>query len=168
MNLPRIEIFAEDNIETFARKLSGTDAQANPSDSKQGVELTDPEQDIVAFGDSDKSSLSNDLIDDLSKLGIADNDRGEIFTRRWKPERIQDFDIERARPALGNDMMIHPDYAPALAARLDALIAEFVRLRNQLLNTFDSPVTLQKTLKMLFAQPVTGSSCPRCGPWRQD
>ena len=95
MNLPRIEIFAEDNIETFARKLSGTDAHANPSDSEQGVELADPEQDIVGFADPDKSSLSNDLIGDLSKLAIADNDRGEIFTRRWKPERIQDFDIER-------------------------------------------------------------------------
>ena len=68
MNLPRIEIFAEDNIETFARKLSGTDAQANPSDSEQSVGLTDPEQDIVAFADSDKSSLSNYLMGDSSIL----------------------------------------------------------------------------------------------------
>jgi hypothetical protein len=83
MNLPRIEIFAEDNIETFACKLSGTDAQANPSDSEQGVGLTDPEQDIVAFVDSDKSSLSNYLMGDSSILEIADNDRAEIFTRRW-------------------------------------------------------------------------------------
>ena len=140
MNLPRIEIFGDDDIETFAGKLelraTATDA---PSANEEPVDLADP----IGF-DVDEPERPEDV-------APASEDRraAEIF------QRMAADDL----PVIGErDVAVHPEYARRLAARLDLLIGEFVRLQTQLLNALQAPLTLQKKLTMLFALPVTGRS----------
>jgi len=53
-------------------------------------------------------------------------------------------------------MPIRPDYARVLAARIDALVGEFVRLQNQLLKELQGPASLQSKMAAMFALPITG------------
>ena len=140
MNLPRIEIFGDDDTETFAAKVSPA-----PNGEPRS-------------GSADRNSVGFD-VEAAPPLAAAEPRAAVAPARAPRRDTVGEvvgFDLAPVPPAQGLDMPIHPDYAKQLAARLDALIGEFVRLQSQLLGTLQSPLTLQKRLTMLFGQPITG------------
>jgi peptidoglycan/xylan/chitin deacetylase (PgdA/CDA1 family) len=131
------------------------------------------------------STLEDDPLE-LSRIEIEGGDDVEAFARRLKGEVTQasaaepgpkpepapaaaqvGFHASAAPDAQGTMMPIHPEYAHQLASRLDALVGEFVRLQNKLLNDAKSPPTLQKKLANLFALPVTGKVSRTVGPGQE-
>ena len=115
------------------------------------------------------SPLNDDPLN-LARIEIEASDDIDAFARKLDAEaaEVESDTAEEtaASPEFGSfenngapeggAMPIHPDYAHQLASRLDALVGEFVKLQNQLLNDSKSPLTLQKKLAALFALPVTG------------
>jgi len=118
------------------------------------------------------STLADDLLN-LPRIEICHDDGIDEFAsklqRRATPvstvtnepkevtgTQLVGFRDEQIREARGNNNPVHPDYAQALARRLDALVGEFVMLQTQLLKCLGSPVTLQQRLTALFSQPITG------------
>jgi hypothetical protein len=168
--LPRIEMCGSDDIAAFAAKLRRGGARAaGPREARRGV----AEPDIVGFEaaapapaaalDSAAAARKGGGFGGGTAFVASDVAPREAPSpaiaagRKLPPTGIAaqaiGFD---GMPARGNDRPTHPGYARALAARLDALIGEFVSLQTRLLNALDAPVTLQKRLTTLFAQPVTG------------
>jgi peptidoglycan/xylan/chitin deacetylase (PgdA/CDA1 family) len=140
MNLPRIEIFGDDDIDTFAAKL-GPPGAATAADADEGCgEFAEP----IGF-DLEVAQAQPPPDPRPSRTARNGRERPQTATHA-----IASLD--------GGDTAIHPDYAGQLAARLDALIGEFVKLQSRLLAAVGSPPTLQKKLTMLFAQPITGRS----------
>lgn len=106
----------------------------------------------------------------LPRIEVLGNDSLETFVSKVvgaqssppSPARALRKDLsmkpasEGRADGLGLDMPIRPDFARALAARLDNLVGEFVRMQNQLLNELKAPASLQGKLAGLFALPVTG------------
>lgn len=139
MNLPRIEVFGDDDLETFAGKV----LPAVRGEPQRAV----PGSDSVGF-DPPPARAAGPRPAAFAAVAA---------TRRKDAEaEVVGFDLVPAAPTPGSDMPIHPDYAKQLAARLDALVGEFVKLQSQLLGSLQSPLTLQKRLTMMFAQPITG------------
>jgi peptidoglycan/xylan/chitin deacetylase (PgdA/CDA1 family)/SAM-dependent methyltransferase len=165
MNLPRIEIFGDDDVATFARKLEYNAAPSVATVARRNADLVDdspPEVGFVTAGPPPDPAASGSSTSALSDV------RGTVAVAATAPAmgsptalrsaltaaaEIVGFDIA---PARGIDRSIHPDYLLSLSARLDVLIGEFVKLQTQLLNCLSAPVSLQRQLTMLFAQPVTG------------
>src|SRR5262249_55934291 len=121
-----------------------------------------------------RSTLANDPMN-LPRIEICNDDtieqfahklerRAEPVTTKTKlnhelaPDTPVGFRAEEIRSVRPNIEPVHPDYVQALARRLDALVGEFVMLQTQLLKLANSPITLQKRLTTLFAQPVTGKT----------
>ena len=142
MNLPRIEIFGDDDIETFAAKLAPGRRGEPPAPDY------DPQS--VGFAAAGMPPPRPAEPRAAAMAGLA------AFLPSTPETEVVGFASPPASLPQGIDMPIHPDYAKQLAARLDALIGEFVRLQSQLLGNLQSPLTLQKRLTMLFGQPITG------------
>jgi peptidoglycan/xylan/chitin deacetylase (PgdA/CDA1 family) len=113
LNLPRIEIFPDDDLTKFAAKITSIRPRVN----------------------------------------------------EWVPMRgATRASREFAQPhpnSAGAPMLIHPDYAQKLAARLDTLVGDFVALHSQILNSQILTVgggarPLQAKMAHLFRQPITG------------
>jgi peptidoglycan/xylan/chitin deacetylase (PgdA/CDA1 family)/SAM-dependent methyltransferase len=141
MNLPRIEIFGDDDIAAFARKLR---RNAAPGTRVASDAMTLPTTNAIG---PDRTAAA------ARSAAHATNGPPVLQPAIAAAAEIVGFD--RA-PAGEVDRPIHPDYLRSLSARLDVLIGEFVKLQTQLLNSLSGPVSLQRRLTMLFGQPVTG------------
>jgi peptidoglycan/xylan/chitin deacetylase (PgdA/CDA1 family) len=168
LNLPRIEIFGDDDIATFARKLEGNTASSSATGTPRGREATDLASPEVGFAiaGAPPSSATPVLRHATSLPGAgAYGDDGAtvvppaadrltaLLPAVAAAAEIVGFDMA---PARAIDRPIHPDFVRSLSVRLDVLIGEFVKLQTQLLNSLHAPVSLQGRLTMLFGQPVTG------------
>jgi peptidoglycan/xylan/chitin deacetylase (PgdA/CDA1 family) len=164
MNLPRIEIFGDDDIVTFARKLArdaaSSVASATPSDGEPadttspsvGFEIAPAPE--AGFASRSMTSPATTAFGNDPVAAAAPEDARRADGPEFAPPQtavapaIVGFD---AAPA-----PIHPDYVRSLSARLDLLIGEFVKLQTQLLKSLGGPVSLQQRLTALFGCPLTG------------
>ncbi len=130
---------------------------------------------------------TSDLNDDplnLSRIEIEASDDIDAFAKKLTMERDQtpEEDEEEKKiggsagqfshtgPALndrGTLMPLNPQYARNLAARLDWLVGEFVKLQDQLLASADPSATLQKKIISLFTLPVTGKFVRTVAPGQE-
>ncbi len=150
MNLPRIEIFGDDDIAAFAHKLeysATSPLAANAAHDDDAADLALPE---VGFAIPGALPIPGGY--DTGLMDAAERPTA-VRSAIVAAAEIVGFDMP---PAGAVDQPIHPDYLRSLSARLDLLIGEFVKLQTQLLNSLGGPVSLQRRLTMLFAQPVTG------------
>jgi peptidoglycan/xylan/chitin deacetylase (PgdA/CDA1 family)/SAM-dependent methyltransferase len=171
MNLPRIEIFGDDDITAFARKLARNAAPSVASATPTDAELPDTGSPSVGFelavtppapethtGGRSMTSPATTAFGD-GPAAVAQDGAGGAISPNLAPAEtaaalsIVGFD---AAPARGIDRPIHPGYARSLSARLDLLIGEFVKLQTQLLKSLGGPISLQQRLTALFGRPLTG------------
>ncbi len=108
LNLPRIEIFGGDNLETFARRIAG-----------------EPPAPSAAPGAGQRN------------LGSEQEMSGGA----------RESDAVREE---------HGSFA-VLAARIDLMIAELASIKRSLVDRTMHPLPLERSLELLFVQPVTGS-----------
>lgn len=175
MDLPRIEVFGDDDITAFGRKLKRNGISSGEVETLRGAkpdadpDITGFDPDIVGFDVDTRTPVTAiDMFSSKPAPFVRSAEyKGMPATALIAPQppqpagieaRAVGFDRESAPPARRSDTPIHPGYARAFASRLDMLIGEFVRLQTQLLNTLEAPITLQKTLTTLFTQPVTGKT----------
>jgi peptidoglycan/xylan/chitin deacetylase (PgdA/CDA1 family)/SAM-dependent methyltransferase len=172
MNLPRIEIFGDDDIAAFARKLARNAApSAGPGTPRDG-EPVDTASPIVGFerastppapemptADRSTTSQAATAFGGDPAAAAAQDGAGRADRSNFAPPEtaaasaIIGFDAARTSAI---DRPIHPDYGRSLSARLDLLFGEFVKLQTQLLKSLGGPVSLQQRLTALFARPLTG------------
>jgi peptidoglycan/xylan/chitin deacetylase (PgdA/CDA1 family)/SAM-dependent methyltransferase len=129
---------------------------------------------IAVTTEPGRASLNDDVMA-LPRIEILGQDDLTAFAAKLEGAEATPIEVPAAAPAgphfhavkldksgeradlLGGGMSpIRPDYARELAARMDALVGEFVRLQNQLLNELKAPASLQSKLAAMFAQPLTG------------
>ena len=121
------------------------------------------------------STLTDDRLN-LARIEIEAGDDLEAFAKKLNSEPIPADSVEmEGEPRHVMDshttklnypqadgyrepvVPLHPAYQQQLAAELDTLVGQFVRLQNRLLSGANAPVTLQRRLASLFALPVTGN-----------
>jgi peptidoglycan/xylan/chitin deacetylase (PgdA/CDA1 family)/SAM-dependent methyltransferase len=169
MNLPRIEIFGDDDIATFAGKLRPDTAGSAADGASPDGEPADGAIPSIGFESAVPSSGSktSDVPERMPVPRIAsfaDERKAAVpRTRADHPQGLSEAIAAAAEiigfgtiPAGRTDRPVHPDYLRTLGARLDLLIGEFVKFQTQLLNSLGGPISLQKRLTTLFSQPVTG------------
>ncbi len=157
MNLPRIEIFGDDDIAAFARKLVPSAAPSAASAIPGDGEPVDGASSSVGFDTAvtQKAHIAgrSPTAGDSLAAATAPDDARRADRPKVAPPEIVGFD---AAPAPRIERPVHPDYARALSARLDLLIGEFVKLQTELFKSLGSPVSLQQRLTALFGRPLTG------------
>jgi peptidoglycan/xylan/chitin deacetylase (PgdA/CDA1 family) len=126
MNLPRIEVFGDDDLDSFAHKICGSS-----SAPLIGQSVDSRQSDAISFNPS-RANLGN-------------------YVRMLTLE--------------SNGKAISHDVARRFAARLDALIGEFVSLHAELLQAAPSP-TLDKVLVGLVSQPLISRTDLRIEPYQ--
>jgi len=156
MNLPRIEIFGDDDIAAFGRKLvqDAAPSAANyiPGDREPTDAASPIGFDIAVTPQTQIAGRLQAAGDDPAATAARNGARRADSAKFALPE-IVGFDATTAR---GSDRQIHPDYARSLSARLDLLISEFVKLQTQLLKSVGGAVSLQQRLTALFGCPLMG------------
>ncbi|MGC2412136.1 MAG: polysaccharide deacetylase family protein [Stellaceae bacterium] len=108
LNLPRIEIFGGDNLETFARRIAG-EPPAPSAAPGAGQRNLGSEQEM-----SGGARESDAVREEHGSLAV-------------------------------------------LAARIDLMIAELASIKRSLVDRTMHPLPLERSLELLFVQPVTGS-----------
>jgi peptidoglycan/xylan/chitin deacetylase (PgdA/CDA1 family)/2-polyprenyl-3-methyl-5-hydroxy-6-metoxy-1,4-benzoquinol methylase len=121
------------------------------------------------------SPLGDDPLN-IARIEIEGGDSLDLFAQKLnqeaapvEPQAFKDIDEPTVAPdpadtganrnghSWDSAMPSHRDYRHRLAAQLDGLIGQFVKLQNELLSADGAaPATLQQKLTSLFALPVTG------------
>jgi hypothetical protein len=156
MNLPRIEIFGDDDIAAFGRKLVQDAAPSAANyipDDREPTDAASPIGFDIAVTPQKHIAGRPQAAGDNPAATAARNGARRADGAKFALPEIVGFD---ATPARGSDRQIHPDFARSLSARLDLLISEFVKLQTQLLKSVGGSVSLQQRLTALFGCPLTG------------
>jgi peptidoglycan/xylan/chitin deacetylase (PgdA/CDA1 family) len=155
MYLPRIEIFGDDDIAAFARKVARNATPPAAGDAANDGEPADARTPSVGF-ETAAAPPATPIRAAPTATPAAPDGAGHSGSPTYLPPEAPSIVGFDAAPARWPDRSIHPDYARSLGARLDLLIGEFVKLQTQLLKSLGGPVSLQQRLTALFSRPLTG------------
>lgn len=148
LNLSRIEI-GDDDLDSFVAKLNGDHEPMINEDDTEDPWLEPEEEDPWIEPESEDIESEDDLVEfgapPSTPVRAATESQRAPTPRPAVPPR-------QTAPAVGDSY----SHRLALAARLDALIGEFVTLQSELLNSVEAPMTIQKRLLGLFTLPITG------------
>jgi peptidoglycan/xylan/chitin deacetylase (PgdA/CDA1 family) len=158
LELSRIEINGTDDLETFIRKIHG---EYQPPDAEESAVA---ESELVEFGEAEpEDEPAREGESEVAEVDLVEFAEAEPeYEPTPKEESVEaeaelvEFEAPARAPLRPPDFSLRKDYRLQLAARLDALMGEFVKMQVELLNDSRMPMTAQKRIARLFSVPVTG------------